>query len=770
MHNKKALIKKAAAAAIAFNICAVPAAFAADTLTSPETLSSQTQTQLPAANRLADEGSYAIDPILPWQLILGLGAVYGAACLYRRQPGTAMRLLSGGTIALVLLNPQKIEERREILPTEIIVAVDKSASQTIGNRSDMTQEAADALMQNLNGIEGLNIRTVEIDGLENGEAVDGTALFRELDKAMGTIARDRLGGVFVLSDGQVHDVPLPAQWTKNGVPLHALISGRSNEYDRRIVVEQAPHFGMVDTTQSIRFRVLDDGGVTASEEKARVSLHHNGEEIATRFVTPGETVEMQIGISSVGSNLFELRTDAVAGELTDVNNHVTTSVEGIRQNLNVLLLSGAPNRNTRLFREMFKSDPDINLTHQIILRPPEKEDETPLRDMALTVFPTKEIFTEKLEEFDLVIFDNYQRLGLIPPLYFSRVAEYVNEGGSLLVMSGEEYAGTRSLYETALSSVLPAAPTGGTSQTPYTPSLNETGERHPVTRFLSAHENTGEWINQVGGAVASGQTVMEGASGQPLVVLDRANEGRVGMIMSDNLWLWKNGHDGGGPSVKLLKNITNWVLKDPAFEEEALQLRKDGNELIVERQTLSDTTLPVEITTPSGRTLSVTLQDNGAGLWRATVPATESGVYAARQDGETPLTSFTAVNTASPKEMKDTVSTTARLQPVTDASGGYLARMQNSAGELIVPEIRTLQAAKNDPVLSGAGWAGIRMSDASVLKGIERNPLIPGWLATMVFIGAVAGFCTREGDSAALRRIWPFNRTAKKGGMNAPAP
>lgn len=760
------LKKRVATAAIAFNIFAMPAV----AMAAAETLSSdQTTTQ----TRLTENWSVAVNPLLPLPLILALGGLYGAACLYRRQPGTVARLLTGGAIALVLLNPQKIDEQREVLPTEIIVAVDKTASQNIGNRAEVTESARTELMNRLNGIEGVNIRVIEIDGLNDGQAVDGTALFGELNKTLGTISRDRLGGIFVLTDGQIHDVPLPETWRGENIPVHALISGNDNERDRRIVVEQSPRFGLIDTLQTIRFRVADEGQIGITGQPVSVTLHHNGQEIARRDVITGEMNEIQVNVSGIGNNLFELRTPVIDGELTGANNHVTTNIEGIRENLNVLLLSGQPNMATRVYRDLFKSDPDTNLVHLTIMRPPEKEDATPLREMALTPLPTREIFTEKLQDFDLVIFDNYQRRGLLPLPYFSRLNDYVKNGGSLLVISGDEYTGSRSLYHTPLKDILPVAPTGTSDKTPYLPTVSDIGQRHPVTRFLNDGNHTGRWGNLVGGSVVSGHTVMQNDRGQPLMVLDRVGQGRVGMLMSDHLWLWDKGYEGGGPSDTLLRGVSHWLLKNPAYDEEALRLNKNGQELIIERQSLEDIHTPVTVTSPSGQNITVTLNNTGAGIWRAAIPVTESGIYRASQDGDKPLTAFTDANMTSVREMTDTVSTTQKLLPITAMTGGYNARMTNQNGGLTLPTIKAMNGSEAGASnYSGSDWAGIRMNNETVLKGIEQSSLVPNWVILLSFIGAVAAFCAREGDNRFLNktiaRFLPKNNQ-KKEGINAPS-
>ena len=154
----------------------------------------------------------------------------------------------------------------------------------------------------------------------------------------------------------------------------------------------------------------------------------------------GEKVEIPVKVDHAGPNIVEIEAEAAPGELTTVNNRAVLTVEGVRENMRVLLVSGEPHAGERTWRNMLKSDAAVDLVHFTILRPPEKQDGTPINQLSLIAFPTRELFQEKLDQFDLIIFDRYQRRGVLPLLYLENVAHYVERGGAVLVSAGDDYA------------------------------------------------------------------------------------------------------------------------------------------------------------------------------------------------------------------------------------------------------------------------------------------------------------------------------------------
>ena len=202
-------------------------------------------------------------------------------------------------------------------------------------------------------------------------------------------------------------------------------------------------------------------------------------------VPVGETVDIEIELTHGGMNLLQLLVPPQEGELTDRNNSAIVQINGVRDRLRVLLVSGEPHAGERTWRNLLKSDPAVDLVHFTILRPPHKQDGVPVYELSLIAFPTRELFMDKIDEFDLIIFDRYRRRGVLPSLYLENLVRYVEDGGALLVASGPSFAGAESLYRTPLADILPVAPTAQVLEEGYVPYDLRTG------RPASGHRGPG---------------------------------------------------------------------------------------------------------------------------------------------------------------------------------------------------------------------------------------------------------------------------------------
>jgi hypothetical protein len=413
----------------------------------------------------------------------------------------------------------------------------------------------------------------------------------------------------------------------------------------------------------------------------------------------------------------------------------------VRDKLRVLLVSGEPHSGERTWRNLLKSDASVDLVHFTILRPPEKQDGTPINELSLIAFPTRELFQQKINEFQLIIFDRYARQGVLPIAYFDNIARYVRAGGAVLVSAGPDYASNTSIWRTPLDSVLPAEPVGVTEK-PFYAHLSEAGKRHPVTRGLegSAFEppHWSRFFRTVETRNATTAPVMTGADGEPLLLLSRYGEGRVALLLSDHIWLWARGYEGGGPHLDLLRRMSHWLMKQPDLDEEALRLQVQGHDLVVLRQTMTDSVAPVTVTSPSGATHELTLSASEPGTWRATMPADELGLWQAT-DGT--LKALINVGPTNPKEFSEVTSTTEMLKPLAQATGGDARRVVDGSN-IELPRIVPVQASS---VFHGDGWMGVKMRDASVVKGVGVLPMFAGLIGLLLLLGAFAATWLREG-------------------------
>ena len=673
-----------------------------------------------------------------------LWAAIGVACLLAlvlfasRSRGAAIRTLALALLVLALANPSLTREDRDPLNSVAVVMVDKSPSQGFSDRTQQTEAARSAVVERLSHIPGLEVRTVDA-GQSDGET-DGTRLFTALGSALADVPADRIAGVVIITDGRVHDVPADVGALGFAAPVHALITGHKDERDRRVVLIAAPRFGIVGQPQTVTYRVEDQG---ADEKTAEVTVRRDGDVVDTRTVPVGTPQTIAIPIPHGGPNIVEIEAAPLSGgELTLVNNRAVVSIDGVRDKLRVLLVSGEPHAGERTWRNLLKSDASVDLVHFTILRPPEKQDGTPINELSLIAFPTRELFQQKIDEFQLIIFDRYARQGVLPIIYFDNITRYVRAGGAVLVAAGPDYASSTSIWRTPLDAILPAEPDGNVTEQAFRPSLTELGQRHPVTRGLDGSDSTpphwSEWFRIVDTRNANGTTVMQGPDEKPLLVLSHEGEGRVALLLSDHIWLWARGFEGGGPHLDLLRRLSHWLMKEPDLEEEALRLNVSGHDLVVRRQTMADQAADVTLTSPSGAVRALKLEPTEPGVWQTSVAANELGLWRAT-DGK--LNALVNIGPANPREYAEVTSTTDVLSPLTDATGGDSRRLDGGQG-LNVPRI---VAVRSGETYKGDDWIGMKMRDASVVRGIGVLPIFAGLLGLLLLLGSLAGAWAREG-------------------------
>src|ERR1700675_4973378 len=259
----------------------------------------------------------AFTPLVPtlvlWVAVAAI-VVIAALLLLGRARGAAIRVAALALILLALANPSFTREDREPLSSVAAVVIDKSPSQNFGTRNQETAKAQEA-------------RVVEA-GQADGET-DGTKLFGALSSALSDVPVERVAGAFLITDGRVHDIPANVTALGFQAPVHALITGRKDERDRRIAISAAPRFGIVGQVQTITYR-LDDQGV--SGERARVVVRRDGEVISERTLQSGQTVNVDIEIKHAGPNIVEIEASPLENERTLVTNRPVAPIDGVRDN------------------------------------------------------------------------------------------------------------------------------------------------------------------------------------------------------------------------------------------------------------------------------------------------------------------------------------------------------------------------------------------------------------------------------------------------------
>jgi hypothetical protein len=357
----------------------------------------------------------------------------------------------------------------------------------------------------------------------------------------------------------------------------------------------------------------------------------------------------------------------------------------------------------------------------------------------------RELFQVKIREFDLIILDRFTNRGLLPPVYLRNIAEYVREGGALLMSVGPEYAGPGSPQASPLGAILPARPAAqgadGVTNGAFRPLVTGLGTRHPVTENLPGWRTNapplwGEWFRAVNASNVQGDVLMSTGDGQPLLVVNHVNEGRVALLLSDQIWLWSRGHDGGGPQAELLRRVAHWLMKEPELDEAALTARVAGGQLSIERRATEDAPPgSVTITNPDGQQSKMVLDAARPGRGTLNLPATMPGVW---QVSDGTRVAYAASGAANPQELADLRATATLLSPLVRATGGSLHWMDPDGA----PILRRTDAGRD---ASGAHWIGLPRRADHIVTGIAALPLLPPWLALPLILGLAILAWRREG-------------------------
>jgi len=691
--------------------------------------------------------SIAFAPPLPQGAMIALvvAALAMVALTAWRRPGAAaLRALACALLLLALADPSLVKEDRRPLKDVVAVVVDQSESNQIGERPRQTAAARVELEKRLSALDNVEVKVVETPRGDPDNR--GTQLFAALRSALADTPPERVGGAVLLTDGNANDIPASPGALGFDAPVHVLVTGHEGERNRRIELVEAPRFGIVGKAQTIVARVVDSNN---QGEPATVTVRRDGQTIATLNAEVGQDLQIKAPIDHAGPNVVELEVAAVKDEITDRNRKAVVAIEGVRDKLRVLLVSGEPHQGERMWRNLLKSDANVDLVHFTILRPPEKaSDGTPINELSLIAFPVSDLFGPKIKDFDLIIFDRYSSHAILPRSYLDNVVAYVRQGGALLMAEGPAYGTPDGLFATPLGAIAPARPTGEEFDQPFRAEISPDGAKHPVTRGLVGGDANppawGRWLRQIGGEATGGATLMQGVGDSPLLVLNRVDKGRVALLLSDQMWLWARGFDGGGPYLDLLRLLAHWLMKEPDLEEEALRARAAGRDLTIERQSLKGEVPQATVTGPDGKTTIVQLSPVAPGLSRAVVSVDEDGLYRA-SDGE--HIALAVVGPQNPVEFQEVVSTPEKLRPLAEATGGGVHRLARAADDAVtLPRVVSMQPS---PSYSGADYIGVKRAGASALIGVKQTPLAIGFLGLALLLGALVWVWRREGGGAA---------------------
>ncbi len=668
--------------------------------------------------------SIHFSPLLPEIYLWGalaIAALLAGVALYHRSKHLPMRAMIVAAFIFVLCGPSLLEEERTPVRDVAAVIIDNSSSQSIDERETRTARA----LVHIKGLlgereEGLELRVLHAPDKNAGE----TMLFSKLRQLMADVPASRRAGVIIVSDGQIHDIPENAESLKDFGPVHLLLSGERDEIDRRVRIIEAPAYGITKQDVVVKF-IVEDFPAPKEPRLVEVTLRMPNGRQETLDIPSDVEHSFSFNVPHRGENVFEIAAEGLFGEITNVNNHATGLIKGVRDRLKVLLVSGVPHSGGRTWRDLLTSDAGVDLVHFTILRDISKVDATPQKEMSLIAFPFRELFETKLNEFDLVILDRYRLGRILPRHYFANIAEYVRQGGGLLVTSGEEFTNANSIYYTPISEILPASPAGNILRAPYRPRLSKDGRWHPVTANLAELESDwGHWQQQIPLNLKSGDVLMQGIKDHPLLILNRLAKGRVAQISSDQIWLWARGYDGGGPHTQLLRRIVHWLMKEPELDETALDVQvkdDDSNVITVRSYDPRHSDLVISMRTPLGEIEAITLNDS-----EAQITAQENGLYTFETAQGAQRSVY--IGASDGIEMRDVITTPELMKSVSKKTKGGVIWLEDNP----TPDIRLVGKHSRS---SGQNWIGLKRNGDYDVSGTRSEPLLPAWMVALWLLG-----------------------------------
>jgi uncharacterized membrane protein len=662
-----------------------------------------------------------LDPLYLWIAAACLLLLVGLS-VWHNGRRALWRLFAGAILIGLLLNPSLVRELRTKTPDVVLVIVDRSPSQMISDRPQQTDAALAWIKQNLEGRPDIELRIRETQGGAMAPITE-TRLFEAVDTALSDIPSNRRGGVILISDGRITDVPsaLPA----GHAPIHLLMTGKTRDHDLQIRLLKVPTYGLTGQEMAFKFRIEDMGA--SGSRQIEVALRSPDGIMRTERVETGTDQDWTMPLPLPGQNVFELTIPNDPDELTTLNNRAVFSVTGVRDRLRVLLVSGEPHAGGRTWRDLFKADSGVDLIHFTILRSPQERDATPQRELSLIAFPIRELFEVKLNEFDLIVLDRFHLNNILPDFYFQNIRTYVENGGALLEVSGPTFGTEESLYNTAMGAIFPTKPNGQVIRGAFKPTLTPLGKIHPVTQTIAKNPVWGSWLQFVPVTPIEGDVLMTATGGKPLLIINHVEKGRIAQLASDQIWLWSRGYEGGGPTEELLRRTVHWLMKEPELEEDALDVRADAQSLTIRRRQLKSEAVDVDLTRPDGTKETLKLEPGEDGWLSANLKVKDQGIYEFASGQHRRMMSYGDTNSP---ELRDLIASKAPLTPIIDATKGAVIRLE----ETPQPAIRNLALNRD---YGGRNWIGLRQNDASVVTGTEQSPLVPPWLALLLSVSVI---------------------------------
>ena len=655
-------------------------------------------------------------------------------CFYYKIKYLYLRVLIFLTFLIFILNPQINKKHAEFHKDIVIVVTDMTQS-IIETRKDKEVETIhkdlSSQLYKLGNIEQINIKLNNNKIIEYNEKEKETSLFKEVNNVINNLNIERLSGIIVITDGQILDLH---NYNKllSKTPIHYILVGNKKEKDRILKTTNVPKYAILGKKYELSVEIIDN----IEKKDLKTEFFLNEKLVDTKYLSPNNNFKIPLPKLSIGKNILEIRTEEANKEISKLNNYQIHEIDGIQNKLKVMLISGEPNMGLRNLRNILNSDPNIELLHFTILRPPTKRDLTPVKELSLIPFPTQELFAADISKFNLIIFDQYGLQGILPPKYLENISNFVFSGGALLDIVGKKHLTRDSLINSPIKQILPTKPLESISNESFRPKLTGVGKRHPITNKLKNNYREkpwGKWTNYTRSQLTSGKVLLHHEN-DPLLAVDNVGKGRVVQILSSDSWIWQKSQDNKGPLIELTRNIIQWLLKNPKLEENFVNFYKDNNLIKIKLNSVSSGDINTKIVTPNKKSINLKLKDTGNGIFEGEFKSLERGKFQMIWKDKIKYFILDDINN---KEVEEIISTDNKIKSYIEENIIFTKNFNVVWNDGDTPKIIRIY---NNKILSGKNWIGVLEKNAPKISEISKQKLF-NWYTIFMFLVFLIFFC-----------------------------
>ncbi|MFO0794995.1 MAG: glutamine amidotransferase [Candidatus Brocadiaceae bacterium] len=686
-----------------------------------------------------------------------------------------LRIVAAILIVILLLQPQ-IEQKEVLkLKNKVVCLLDNSKSMTLkGGDTGISrhQLVKNFFKDNASFIEGLNddfdvdylsfsdvIKEISYDDIGGSLTPDGTNtdFIQALKLLKKRYEGKSIKGYLIFSDG-ADTVELPSNVNKLEIisnlaqnlsaPFFTFCPSGNMEV-RDIAISNVSYDGFTFVRSpwkaDVTIKILG-----YKDLKLPITLKQGNDVISSKVLNIGNEKEVHLDLSftpyTTGTFLYTISLPVQSHEAITENNQISFFVKVVRDKIRIMHVCGRPSWDERFLRRMLKSDPNIDLISFFILRTPTDVSEARNDELSLIPFPVDELFTQALNTFDLIIFQNfdyrpYDSSFFRFSYYLTNLKKFVTEQGGGFIMVGGDISFSQGGYDgTAIEDILPVnllSEKDAIDTSRLKAVLTNVGMKHPITMLDEDNErNNAIWkdLPELDGCNVIAQLKADAISlalyptkgNPPLITVRDVGNGRCMAIATDSLWRWNFLSIAKGGSnrhyIKFWQNAIKWLIKDPSLNPIHISVNKEtflpGEELQIKvdasgrnYQPLEGVQLDIDITNEfSGKSIffeNATTDNNGQ--YRFTMKHDIEGYYiikvVAKKGNDEIGQDYNVFNIAiENKEFKDPSLQRDTLTKLAGISGGKYF-------ELPVKDIEEKFSLENPPVTKLVGKRQISLWD-----------------------------------------------------------